>query len=337
VAATAGRRGAAAEDAVALLLVGLVREGAELFPTFVRGFFFAAPVSEEAAGVAGEELEAADEDRVLLDSAVKARDGFFTTFFVSPYSKYLARFAARRGWTPNAVTIASLAIGIAAAASFATGSRAGLIAGAILLQVSFSVDCVDGQLARYTRTFSKLGAWLDSVFDRTKEYVVYAGLAIGATRGFDDDVWVLAAVALTLQTVRHLDDFSWGASRRGPAAQPSRKPPLDEPYDAGPPEPLAPLEPVPAPVDVSLAWRVLRRCYVLARGVWRAGVRWGHRILRFPIGERFILISVTAAIWSPRVTFVALLVWGALAAAYTLVGRLLIAFDNPRAVRAVPK
>ena len=39
-----------------------------------------------------------------------------------------------------------------------------------------SFDCVDGQLARYTRQFSKLGAWLDSIFDRTKEYVVFAGL-----------------------------------------------------------------------------------------------------------------------------------------------------------------
>ena len=34
-----------------------------------------------------------DEDRVLLDSAVKGSDGFFTTFFVSPYSKYIARWA----------------------------------------------------------------------------------------------------------------------------------------------------------------------------------------------------------------------------------------------------
>ena len=35
-----------------------------------------------------------DEDAELLSSAVKASDGFFTTFFVSPYSKYVARWAA---------------------------------------------------------------------------------------------------------------------------------------------------------------------------------------------------------------------------------------------------
>ena len=121
-----------------------------------------------------------DEDRLLLDSAVKSTDGFFTTFFVSPYSKYIARWAARRGFTPNQVTTVSMALGVLAAAAFATGERVGLVAGAVLLQIAFTTDCVDGQLARYTRQFSKLGAWLDSMFDRTKEYLAFAGLAIGA-------------------------------------------------------------------------------------------------------------------------------------------------------------
>ena len=149
---------------------------------------------------------------MLLDSAVKANDGFFTTFFVSPYSKYIARWAARRGFTPNQVTTVSLLIGIAAAVAFATGSRAGLIAGAVLLQIAFTTDCVDGQLARYTRRFSKLGAWLDSVFDRAKEYAVFAGLALGSTRG-GESAWVLAGCALGLQTFRHTVEFSYAATR----------------------------------------------------------------------------------------------------------------------------
>src|SRR5213076_1711230 len=111
--------------------------------------------------------------------------GFFTTFFVSPYSKYIARWAARRGLTPNFVTSVSMAVGVVAAACFALGSRAGLVAGAVLLQAAFTLDCVDGQLARYTRTFSKFGAWLDSIFDRTKEYAWFAGLAIGSTHAGD--------------------------------------------------------------------------------------------------------------------------------------------------------
>jgi hypothetical protein len=293
------RRRISAGDVVALLLVGLVRGGADVRPRDLGRFFYAAPLSSRSAESAAEELSRQDEDRARLDSAVKADDSPFTTLLVSPYSKFLARFAARRGWSPNAITILSLALGAGGAAAFAAGTRASLIAGALLLQISFTVDCVDGQLARYTRTFSSLGGWLDSMLDRMKEYLVYGGLALGAARGFDDDVWLLAACALTLQTVRHVSDFAWVAGRR-PTAETAPAPPLDQPGDLAPAEaPGAARQPSP----------------------W---LHWGNQLLRLPIGERFALISLTAAVASPRVTFVALLVWGGIGAAYALAARILL-------------
>ena len=56
------------------------------------------------------------------------------------------------------------------------------------------------------RAFSSLGAWLDASTDRVKEYACYAGLAYGAGGG---DVWLLAAVMLTLQTTRHTSDYTF--------------------------------------------------------------------------------------------------------------------------------
>jgi Family of unknown function (DUF5941)/CDP-alcohol phosphatidyltransferase len=216
-----------------------------------------------------------DEERARLDSAVKASDGFFTTFFVSPYSKYIARWAARRGWSPNAVTVLSAGVGLCAAAGFATGERWGLVAGALLLQAAFTLDCVDGQLARYTGTFSRLGAWLDGMLDRAKEYAVYAGLAIGG-----GDVWMLAGAALALQTARHAIDFSFpGAPPSAAAARP----------DAG---------------------------------------MWLRKIAAIPIGERLATISLTAALFDARVTFVVLLACGGAAAVYTLGGRVLRALHR---------
>jgi hypothetical protein len=315
------RRRVAGEDIVSLLLVGLIRENVEFSPSDLRKFSYAAPVSAHAAALAARELSARTDDRAMLDSAVKSGDGFFTTFFVSPYSKYLARFAARRGWTPNEITIASLGVGLLAAASFALGTRFGLILGAVLLQVSFTVDCVDGQLARYTRTFSKLGAWLDSVFDRMKEYLVYGGLALGSTRGFGEDVWTFAAAALTLQTVRHLSDFSWVTTRRAAIPSPSRLP-LDVPDD-DPTVPVAPAQPTPRRRLVQHAVRTLKRSRVTV---------WGNRIVRLPIGERFALISVTAAIGTPRVTFIALLAWGGAAALYALSVRILMSYSVPQRI-----
>jgi phosphatidylglycerophosphate synthase len=271
-------------DVPGLLAEGLARRGVPVTPVDLRELYWARPGSQPAADQAAAELAARDEDRARLDSAVKSSDGFFTTFFVSPYSRFLARFAARRGWTPNGVTTASMGLGVVAAALFGTGLRSGLIAGALVLQAAFTLDCVDGQLARYTRTFSAFGAWLDSVFDRGKEYLCYAGLAVGSLLGFAENVWLLAAAALGLQTIRHAMDFSYAAGR---------------PRGAG-------------------GGGAARLSGAFERRSW---TRWPKKIITLPIGERFALISITAAVATPRVTFLALLIWGGVALVYQLAGK----------------
>ena len=301
----------------------MVRDGATLSGSHVRKLFWARPLSAPVVAEAERDIQEIDEDRVLLDSAVKGSDGFFTTFFVSPYSKYIARWAARRGFTPNQVTTVSVLIGLLAAIAFATGERWGLVTGAVLLQLAFTTDCVDGQLARYTRTFSKLGAWLDSVFDRTKEYLAFAGLAIGASRT-GDPVWLLACAAITLQTARHMADFSFGGSQRD-ALGSTPQPPIEQPLDAAGQAAEARRDSrrdavTPSPVQRPLPDRVLGAWHKIDRA---PGVRWVKKMIAFPIGERFAAISITAALFTPRVTFITVLAWGTLGTVYTLAGRVL--------------
>jgi phosphatidylglycerophosphate synthase len=294
--------GPGAADVAALLVVGLVRSGAAVSAVDLRTLAWARPRTDADAAAAGRAVAASDEERDRLDAAVKDSDGFFTTFFVSPYSRYVARWAARAGLSPNQVTVASMVLGVLAAAGFATGERWGLIAGAIVLQAAFALDCVDGQLARYSRRFSAFGAWLDSIFDRAKEYLAYAGLAIGASR-MGDPAWTLAACALGLQTVRHTMDFAGAALAEERAPRPL--PPLEQEADG-------------------LAVPAVHRS-PLAR--WNAGhggaLLWLRKAIAFPIGERFAVISLTAALFTPRTTFVALLAWGGVAAAYSTAGRIL--------------
>jgi phosphatidylglycerophosphate synthase len=334
---------AASDDAIAVLTTGLVRSGVKLTSSYLRGLKWSRALSEADVERAARAMESVDEDKVLLDAAVKATDGFFTTFFVSPYSRYLARWAARRGLTPNQVTVFSMVLGVAAAAAFALGNRAGLVAGALLLQAAFTADCVDGQLARYTRQFSKFGAWLDSVFDRGKEYAVYAGLAVGAARTGSDGIWLLASAAIALQTVRHVVDFSYAATQheelalaqQAPLAEPAEQPARALPTTSATPAREGPRgSPDDAADDDDDTGRVpdpQRRL----KGVGRLGVRasvyfeqrewmkWAKRILVLPIGERFALISLTAALADARATFIALLVWGVVALTYTALGRVL--------------
>ncbi|GAA2770764.1 CDP-alcohol phosphatidyltransferase family protein, partial [Nonomuraea dietziae] len=107
-----------------------------------------------------------------------------------------------------------------------------MVAGGVLIYFAFVFDCVDGQVARYARKFGVLGAWLDATFDRFKEYVVFAGLAIGyVVAGHSDDIWILALAALALQSVKHLLDFSFGAANRRKPPSPLPTTPLTAPDD----------------------------------------------------------------------------------------------------------
>ncbi|MFD7276843.1 DUF5941 domain-containing protein [Streptomyces sp. NPDC059862] len=246
----------------------------------------AVPADPQARNEARQAVAAVDDEAVRLKSAVKARDGFFTTFFISPYSRYIARWCARRGLTPNQVTTASLITALIAAGCAATGTRGGFIAAGVLLIASFVLDCTDGQLARYSLQYSTLGAWLDATFDRAKEYAYYAGLALGAARG-GDDVWALALGAMVLQTCRHVVDFSFNEANHDATANTSPTAALSDKLD-------------------SVGWTV-----------------WLRRMIVLPIGERWALIAVLTAATTPRITFYVLLIGCAFAATYTTAGRVL--------------
>jgi hypothetical protein len=310
------------DDVPALLLTGLVRAGARVSACDTGALICERARTGEQAAAARAAVEAVDEDRVRLAAAVKGNDGFFTTYAVSSYSWRIARWAARRRLTPNMVTSISMGIAVLAAVWFAAGTRVGMVVGALLLYVAFVLDCVDGQLARYTRQFSTLGAWLDATFDRAKEYVAYAGLAVGSTAAavgsavHGGNVWRLAAGAMALQTCRHMVDFAFGAVKRhtgGAAASPAL--PLSAPDDSalGPP-PQAP------PAANGLGHLAIRLSSGTEKMSW---LRWAKKIVILPIGERFALISISAALFNAKVTFVLLLGWGLVAAGYTLTGRVL--------------
>ena len=230
------------------------------------------------------EIAAVDDEAIRLRRAVKGDDGLFSTYCVSTWTRYLARWFAKHGWSPNSVTTLSLLVALAGAGAAATGTRAGYICTAVALYLSFALDCTDGQLARYALQFSRIGSWLDATFDRIKEYAVYAGLAIGAVHtGHDLGVWLLAASAMVVQTLRHHIDFAYHESLRG--------------------------QPVPeTKVTAADAPR-------------RSPGYWARKIVVLPIGERWALIAILTALTDPRVVFSVLLIWGVLAAGYTTAGR----------------
>ncbi|MDF6046285.1 DUF5941 domain-containing protein [Streptomyces sp. JH14] len=268
------------------LAVALEADGTAVQRPELGSLVAAVPADQAARATAESAVAAVDDEAVRLRSAVKARDGFFTTYFISPYSRYLARWCARRGLTPNQVTTASLLTALIAAGCAATGTRGGYVAAGLLLLLSFVLDCTDGQLARYSLQYSTMGAWLDATFDRAKEYAYYAGLALGAARN-GDDVWALALGAMVLQTCRHVVDFAFNEANHDAVANSSPTAALSDKLD-------------------SVGWTV-----------------WLRRMIVLPIGERWAMIAVLTAVTTPRIVFYALLIGCAVAACYTTAGRLL--------------
>lgn len=90
---------------------------------------------------------------------------------IDPALDRLARRLARRGVSPNAITIASGLIGLAAAASIAAGD---LVVGLALILVSRMGDGLDGAVARITGS-SDLGGFLDIVLD----FLFYGAIPLG--------------------------------------------------------------------------------------------------------------------------------------------------------------
>ncbi|MFJ2784689.1 DUF5941 domain-containing protein [Streptomyces sp. NPDC093249] len=274
------------DDLTGTLADALDADGVAVHRPQLGSLVAAVPTDAEARHRARTAVDAVDDEAVRLRSAVKAHDGFFTTFFISPYSRHIARWCARRGLTPNQVTTASLLTALVAAGCAATGDRAGYVAAGVLLLVSFVLDCADGQLARYALKYSTMGAWLDATFDRAKEYAFYAGLALGAARN-GDDVWALALGAMVLMTCRHVVDFSFNEANHDATANTSPTAALSDRLDG-------------------LGWTV-----------------WARRMIILPIGERWAMIAVLTAVTSPRIVFWALIVGCAFGACYTTAGRVL--------------
>nr|WP_231935329.1 DUF5941 domain-containing protein [Micromonospora viridifaciens] len=245
-------------------------------------------------GAAEAAVAAVDEDKAELRLSVKERDDFFTTFFVSTWSPYVTKAAARLRLSPTAVTMISVAFAVAAAVLFGVGGRPALVAGAVLLYLGFVLDCVDGQLARYTRQFSAWGGWLDTMADRAKEYVVYAGLGYGATHAGFRYGWALAIAAMTLQTVRHMTDTWYGVLHDEAARRPR-----------------------PATGDAGGLGGKLNAASTRVQADTGSVSYWLKRTVVFPIGERWALMAVAAALFGPLVALCAVLAWGTLAFAYT--------------------
>ncbi len=238
--------------------------------------------------------DAADEAALRLRRASRSDDGFLSAFLIRPLSRRVTRRVVRTAVAPAQITGVSLVLGIASAAAYAGGARGWLALGSLLLLVSLVVDCVDGEVARHTRTFSALGGWLDVASDRVKEYAVYAALVVGVGHSGGRDLWPLALASMTVLVTRHFVDFGFAASSGAAAAG-----------------------------STVAQWS--------AATSRRPALMWAKRAVIMPVGERTVLLVVVVPLLGARVALWVLFAWGLVAGAYTTAGRVGRAWRSPAA------
>ena len=111
---------------------------------------------------------------------------------------------ASTGLSANFWTGLGLAISILAAIVYASNAflvfdwtpwNFAAVIGGIFLLISGFFDIVDGSVARITKQMSKKGAFLDSVFDKISEVIIFGGIALGQLA---DSFSCLVALGLSL-------------------------------------------------------------------------------------------------------------------------------------------
>lgn len=119
--------------------------------------------------------------------------------FYRPIGFMWAQLAARIGVTPNAITIASIFLGVGAGVLFYYPELWINVIGMLLLVWANSFDSADGQLARLTKQYSRLGRILDGLSGDFWFAAIYIAIVLRENQSstlFASHQWIMWAIAV---------------------------------------------------------------------------------------------------------------------------------------------
>ncbi|MEA3221011.1 CDP-alcohol phosphatidyltransferase family protein [Immundisolibacter sp.] len=137
--------------------------------------------------------EQTDLERRLFGTAYKGVTDFITKWWWPAPARAATGFCARRGITPNQVTLTGLALTVAAGLAFWGGWW---LPGLVCAWLMTFLDTVDGKLARVTVKSTRFGDILDHGIDLIHPPFWYAAWALGLPEGSVPTqtlIWVIVA------------------------------------------------------------------------------------------------------------------------------------------------
>lgn len=133
---------------------------------------------------------------IYRGSKKKKDINWWTEWVCRPPAAVLVYLLKNTRVTPNQVTFLSLFVAAGSAAMLlALPGHLGLALAVVVYELSFVLDCVDGQLARIRQTSSVLGHLLDFLMDEIKALLIFGCVAVRLYLESGDDLYMLAGTA----------------------------------------------------------------------------------------------------------------------------------------------
>lgn len=125
----------------------------------------------------------------------KPKDILWNRFVARPLAAVLLVPLARSRITPNQITFLSLFTFVAAMVMLALQrGHLGLLGAVLVLELSYVLDCTDGQLARLKHKSSPVGAHLDFLMDELKAFLLVAATGIRLWQADSHEFWLVEAL-----------------------------------------------------------------------------------------------------------------------------------------------
>ena len=138
--------------------------------------------TQGTAKVVKDGLTAIQAEDILWDSVGLETDSFLDQNFNRPIGRFASKILIHTPISPNAISVVGTLVGILSAWCFTRGEAPLMVLGALLLQASAIVDCVDGDVARILHKETHAGKWLDLGGGQLVHLCLIVGMAMGLHR-----------------------------------------------------------------------------------------------------------------------------------------------------------
>ena len=147
-------------------------------------------------------------------------------YFIHPLAGRLVPIFAKLRVTPNAVSITGMLLGILSAVAYYRYRNLRFAITGFALMIAWHVmDGADGQLARFTQSYSYFGKVLDGISDNVTFLAVYTALAISLSRQYGNWIYALVAISAVCHAIQsasyetqrqEYEYLGWGKNPQGP-------------------------------------------------------------------------------------------------------------------------